>query len=247
MGSGSSSTSNAWASAVLPRDTGRETRIMCWAGRAFRWRGAAEEGLLARPERPSRWTLPITAFRVTFPSSAAIWLAESPASQSFFNCSTRSSDQVNTVMALFPSRRAGREWDSAAMPNLSKIPAGIIPYPSPGAAGVPERVRRTVGPRGSELPHEMSYPTAQRLLYCVTPAQESAWVRPHVPSLNHCNWIFPPHRKVNGAAWLPRDRLTVVAVRIECCHVPPRKGGTFCFSGAWLLMRSRQCAHCGRA
>src|SRR5881394_3183992 len=69
MGSGSSSTSNAWASAVLPRETGRDTRIMCWAGRALRWRGAAEEGLLARPERPSRCTLPITALRVTFPSS----------------------------------------------------------------------------------------------------------------------------------------------------------------------------------
>src|SRR5450631_2064566 len=63
IGSGSNSTSKACASAVLPRETGRETRIMCWAGRALRGRGAAEEGLLARPERPSRWTLPITAFR----------------------------------------------------------------------------------------------------------------------------------------------------------------------------------------
>ena len=82
--------------------------------------GAAEEGLLARPDRPSRWTLPITAFRVTFPSSAAIWLAESPPSQSFFSCSTRSSDQVNTVIALFPSRRAGQSEGGAAMPNLQK-------------------------------------------------------------------------------------------------------------------------------
>ena len=93
---------------VVPRETGRDTRIICWAGRALRGRGAAEEGLLARPERPSRCTLPITAFRVTFPSSAAIWLAESPASQSFFSCSTRSSDQVNTVIAFFPSHRAGQ-------------------------------------------------------------------------------------------------------------------------------------------
>jgi hypothetical protein len=120
------STSKAWASAVLPRDTGRDTRIICWAGRALRWRGAAEEGLLARPERPSRWTLPITAFRVTFPSSAAIWLAESPPSQSFFSCSTRSSDQVNTVIAFFPSHRAGQHEDGAAMPNL-KNPCGQNP------------------------------------------------------------------------------------------------------------------------
>ncbi len=33
---------------------------------------------LARPESPSRWTLPITAFRVTLPSSPAIWLALNP-------------------------------------------------------------------------------------------------------------------------------------------------------------------------
>src|SRR5258707_10940846 len=78
------------------------------AGRALRGGGAAGEGLLGRRESPSRWTLPITAFRVTFPSSAAIWLAESPPSQSFFSCSTRSSDQVNTVIAFFPSRGAGR-------------------------------------------------------------------------------------------------------------------------------------------
>ena len=40
--------------------------------------------LFARPDKPSRCTLPITALRLTLPSSAAIWLAESPASQSFF-------------------------------------------------------------------------------------------------------------------------------------------------------------------
>src|ERR1043165_9170006 len=71
---------------------------MCWAGRG---RGAAGGGLFARPERPSRCTLPITALRVTFPSSAAIWLADRPASQSFFSCSTRSSVQVITVIAFF--------------------------------------------------------------------------------------------------------------------------------------------------
>src|SRR5580704_6702808 len=48
---------------------------------------------VARPERPSRCTLPITALRVTPPSCLAIWLAERPSSQSFFNNSTRSSVQ----------------------------------------------------------------------------------------------------------------------------------------------------------
>jgi hypothetical protein len=42
------------------------------AVRTLRGRGTAEEGLFARPERPSLCTLPITALRVTPPSSPAI-------------------------------------------------------------------------------------------------------------------------------------------------------------------------------
>src|SRR5438105_13432476 len=104
MGSFSTSISKACASAVLPRDIGRDTRTI-WVGRALRGRGAAVEGALARPERPRRCTLPITALRVTLPSSAAIWLADRPDSQSFFHCSTRSSDQVNTGIVFFLSAR----------------------------------------------------------------------------------------------------------------------------------------------
>src|SRR4051812_27039224 len=91
---------------------------MCCAGRALRGRGAADEGLLARPERPSRCTLPITALRVTLPSSAAIWLAESPASHSFFSCSTRSSVQVNTVIAHYPFGCAGHLRAAALRANI---------------------------------------------------------------------------------------------------------------------------------
>src|SRR5580704_5608795 len=47
----------------------------------------------ARPARPKRWTLPITALRVTPPSTRAIWLAERPSAHSDFSCSTRSSVQ----------------------------------------------------------------------------------------------------------------------------------------------------------
>src|SRR5450631_1513072 len=62
--------------------------------RVLRGLGLDEEGLLARPERPRRWTLPITALRVMPPSSAAIWLADSPSLHNFFRLSTRSSVQV---------------------------------------------------------------------------------------------------------------------------------------------------------
>ncbi len=130
-------------------------------------------GLLARPERPSRWTLPITALRVTFPSSAAIWLAESPASQSFFSCSTRSSDQVNTVIALFPSSRTGQFLRGAAMPNLKKSlrPESLSPRRAQKAR--PDVYAEQLELRGSRLPHEMSYSTVRTLQYGVTPAQES--------------------------------------------------------------------------
>src|SRR5262249_6590641 len=190
IGSGSSSTSKACASAVLPRATGRDTRIMCWAGRAFRWRGAVDAGLLARPDRPSRCTLPITALRVTFPSSAAIWLAESPASQSFFNCSTRSSDQVNTVIAFFPSRSSGLGGPVLRC-QISKK--------SLRAESL--RVRRTQKARpdvyaetpellGSDLPHEMSYSTDKTLQYGVTPAQESGVAVHMFHQFKNCNPIF---------------------------------------------------------
>src|SRR6476660_7058963 len=76
----------------------RDTRIMPGA-RALRGRAAPEEELLARPERPRRCTLPITALRVMPPSSPAIWLADSPSAQSFFRSSTRSSVQD---MSLYP-------------------------------------------------------------------------------------------------------------------------------------------------
>src|SRR5436305_12593104 len=148
---------------------------MCCAGRALRWRGAAEEGLLARPESPSRCTLPITALRVTFPSSAAIWLAERPASQSFFSCSTRSSVQVNTVIALFPWCRTGhsrrqrlRVQSPKSLQAESLSPRRAPVFARPGV--YTEQKDR----RGSEPPHEMSYPTARSLQSAVTHAQAAA-------------------------------------------------------------------------
>jgi hypothetical protein len=53
-------------------------------------RGAVLRGCVARPERLSRCTLPITALRVT-PSAKrdAIWLALRPSAHSFFKSSTR--------------------------------------------------------------------------------------------------------------------------------------------------------------
>src|SRR6516225_9712468 len=59
----------------------------------------------ARPDRPKRCTLPITALRVTPPSCLAIWLAERPSSQSFLRISTRSSVQPIALISS-PARSA---------------------------------------------------------------------------------------------------------------------------------------------
>src|ERR1700752_5142130 len=56
----------------------------------------------ARPDRPNRWTLPITALRVTPPSCFAIWLAERPSIHSFFRVSTRSSVQPIALLQPLP-------------------------------------------------------------------------------------------------------------------------------------------------
>src|SRR4051812_33134042 len=91
------------ASALLPREAGRE-RMKCEGARGLRCRGADEDGVLARPDSPNRWTLPITALRVMPPSSPAIWLAERPSAHNFLSVSTRSSVHVHVVMGLFPLR-----------------------------------------------------------------------------------------------------------------------------------------------
>ena len=63
---------------------------------------AGEDGL-ARPDRPRRWTLPITALRVTPPNCLAICDAERPSAQSFVNVATRSS--VQAIANLLTSRK----------------------------------------------------------------------------------------------------------------------------------------------
>src|SRR5215831_11166253 len=96
---------------------------MCEWGRALRGRGAAEDGDLARPDKPSRCTLPITALRVMPPSSAAIWLADNPSVQSFFSVSTRSSVQVMPqIPRQSPRRRSPdriplRAWATTSWPD----------------------------------------------------------------------------------------------------------------------------------
>src|SRR5262245_57028427 len=103
---------------------------MCDGARGLRGRGAADDGLLARPERPRRCTLPITALRVIPPSSPAIWLAERPSDQSFLRSSTRSSVQF---MFVLPCNGIA----SNGTPDR-------IPPPRPSMLPPPRRVRLPV-------------------------------------------------------------------------------------------------------
>ena len=89
-----------------------------------------------------------------------------PDSQSFLSCSTRSSVQVNTVIAIFPSCRAA-EQASAAILNRPKF----LRQNPLALAGPDRRTRtstRTQDLERSEPPHEMSYPTSETLQYGVT-------------------------------------------------------------------------------
>ena len=97
---------------------------------------------------------------------------------------------------------------------------------------------------GPVLPHEMSYPTGQTLQYGVTLAQESAVVRPHVPTklsiamrLFHCTGMLRIalvwHCRTAGKGRLlaidtdrPQHRMTPRAAR---------KGGRFVFRSRPLL------------
>src|SRR5499427_4982844 len=83
-------------------------RIICPWARGLRWRGTEADGLLARPDRPSRCTFPITELREIPPSSAAIWLADNPSLHSFFRSSTRSSVQFMVLPSLVREQRLGR-------------------------------------------------------------------------------------------------------------------------------------------
>src|ERR1700726_492114 len=76
----------------------------------------------------------------------------------------------------------------------------------------------------------MSYPTAQRLQYGVTPAQESASVRPHVLLPKQCNLIFPRHRKPTGLRLAgPVDSCRRGHRMLDTCR--PEKAARFVFPG----------------
>src|SRR5258708_37599341 len=106
---------------------GRDTCIKCVWARALRGRGAAADGLLARPDSPRRCTLPITALRVMPPSSAAIWLADSPSPHNFFRLSTRSSVQVMRLPSAVRRRigldRIHPQLRAALRPTRCLLPA----------------------------------------------------------------------------------------------------------------------------
>src|SRR5438552_17043080 len=131
------------------------------AGRALRTRGTEEEGVLARPESPSRCTLPITALRVMPPSSAAIRLADSPSAHSFFRSSTRSSVHI---------------WP---LHQQSIIEGRVRPAESPIVSSEGQSGRRTARftrwNSGNGPPHEMSYLRVSRVQYGGDPVTESGW------------------------------------------------------------------------
>src|SRR5207247_11369747 len=134
---------------------------MMWeCARGLRGRAAVEDGVLARPDRPSRCTLPITALRVMPPSSTAIRLAESPSAHSFFRSSTRSSVHI---------------WP---LHQRSIVEGRVRPAESPIVSSEGQSGRRTARSTrwnsGNGPPqNERSYLRVSRVQYGGSPPQES--------------------------------------------------------------------------
>src|SRR2546430_6249370 len=146
-------------------------RNKCEDARALRGRLTEEEGVLARPDNPSRCTLPITALRVMPPSSAAIRLAESPSAHSFFRSSTRSS------VHIWPLHQ----------PSISARPGPPAESPIVSSEGQSGRrtARSTRWNPGNGPPHEMSYLSVRSLQYGGTSAHETGpAARPPPPPLS---------------------------------------------------------------
>ena len=104
----------------------------------------------ARPARPRRWTLPITAFRVTPPSCAAILLALCPSSHSRRRSATRSSVQPRpaSIIPLRPLR-------------LGRVLAGDdMRSGSPGAVCNPALCRRADRALARRLSHSVRHPVS---------------------------------------------------------------------------------------
>src|SRR3954470_13071218 len=137
------------ARAVLPRIIGRGALNMDGA-RGLRWRGTEEEGALARPDRPRRCTLPMTALRVMPPSSPAIWLADRPSAHNFFRRSTRSSVQVCSSGRFWSKNVIGLSLHLSVRPRAESL----SPAATPAAASTLYLVGTD---SGDSLPHEMSY------------------------------------------------------------------------------------------
>jgi hypothetical protein len=112
-------------------------------------RGASVAGAspLLRLDRPSRCTLPITALRVTEPSSLAICEADLPSFHIFFSSSTRSSVQD---MLLAPERGGPGRSATAVLTFAHSIGDGLRYKQRPegkpvGAIGVRDVIRRENG------------------------------------------------------------------------------------------------------
>src|SRR2546430_9498729 len=185
-------------------------RNKCEDARALRGRLTEEEGVLARPDNPSRCTLPITALRVTPPSSAAIRLAESPSAHSFFRSSTRSSVHI---------------WP---LHQRSIVEGRVRPAESPIVSSEGQSGRRTARSTrwnsGNGPPqNEMSYLRVSRVQYGGSPPPKAGRrARPGPPPFSP---QYPPKRPGpgGGGAWgadrAPTKNIKRVAPRRRTLHI----------------------------
>src|SRR5207302_5079314 len=202
-------------------------RNTCEVARTLRGRGAAEEGLLARPDRPRRCTLPMTALRVIPPSSAAIWLADRPSAHNFLRFSTRSSVH-DMALSIHDGIGAGRR--ARARQN---------PTSAPGSRWAGPTRRSTDGNSGNSPPHEMSYSNVTKPTICRDSRARVRWPPVRIPpGLSPAN--------VRSAAPMPGRRgaaaaeLTPCGPAIEYDLGAARRGGTFHFGFPTMRLREHR-------
>src|SRR5215203_5097142 len=178
------------------------------AGRStFRGFGSPVGPALTRPDRPRRWTLPITALREHPPISAAIWLALRPSAHSRFRSSTRSSVQViaaSVIHGLLLGSHHPQGPESLIERGRRPVRASSENETGDDDRRTRCRTRRLSGYKTGGLGRK-----SRGLRLAVFPNTCR-------PKLHRCRWVRPNHLELTE---------TYAAVKVGPCR--PSRGGAF--------------------
>ena len=221
---------------------------MCWAGRALRCRGAAEDGALGAAGKAEPVHLAdhrISRHISEFRGDLAGRKAGLPELFQLLDAIVGPGQYRHRTL---PSLARRPSWRRRCDAKSRKIPCTQNPLALAGRKSAPERLRRTTRTQGIRLPHEMSYPTSKTLQYGVDSRAESGPTAPHVPSSEayakslHCTGIL----RTDCARKALLRSIDTDCLAHKMFSRAALKRRHVSFSGAGSSMRRRQCAHRGR-